>query len=419
MKILLSPLGTHGDVHPFVGMGIELARRGHDVTVIANPLYQSLIERSRLAFVPLGTADEFRQAINDPIVWHPVKGLLFLLGFMTKAMRPQYELIAQQHVPGQTVVVHSPLGFGARLAHEKLGVPLVSVHLAPSSLRSFVQPPVMPHLWLPRWTPGFVYRLIFWWADHYVVGPVLDGPLNEFRAELGLPAISRPLKDWLNSPQRILGLFPEWFAPMAPDWPTQTRLSDFPLFDERGLTELPADLAEFVNAGEPPIVFTPGAGMVHAQAFFQAALKACDALQSRGIFLTMYPEQLPARLPATVRHFRYIPFSDVFPRSAAVVHHGGIGTTAQGLAAGVPQLIMPLGYDQPDNADRLYRLGVGDSLAVKHFTGPNLIAALCPLLQPDVRERCRAIAARMAAERPLEKVCAWIEEMDPRTAGEH
>ena len=79
------------------------------------------------------------------------------------------------------------------------------------------------------------------------------------------------------------------------------------------------------------------------------------------MFLTQYPEQLPARLPNGVRHFNYIPFSTVLPRAAAFVHHGGIGTTAQALAAGVPQLVVPLAHDQPDNAVRIRHLGVGDS----------------------------------------------------------
>src|SRR5205085_2067897 len=104
---------------------------------------------------------------------------------------------------------------------------------------------------------------------------------------------------------------------------------------------------------------------------------------------------VPASLPATVRHFAYVPFSQVFPRAAAVVHHGGIGTTAQALAAGIPQVIMPMGYDQPDNAERLVRLGVGAPLPPRRFTGARLAALLGKLLGPDVRERCRALAERL------------------------
>jgi len=409
LKVLLTPLGSHGDIHPFVGMGIELARRGHDVTVLASPHFQNLIERAQLSFVPIGTVEEFRAGIENPHIWHPVKGLKLVLGIMMKAMRPHYEWIAQNYVPGQTVVVHSPLGFGARLAHEKLGVPLVTVHLAPSGIRSFVRPPKLPHVTLPGWTPSFVHRLIFWMGDKYVVRPVLDGPLNEFRAEIGLPAIQHPMAGWWNSPQRIIALFPDWFGEPAPDWPAQARLCGFPLFDERGLVDLPADLEAFLQAGESPMIFTPGSAMQHGHAFFQAALEACAHLQRRGILLTMHPDHLPAHLPDTVRHFTYIPFSQVFPRAAAVVHHGGIGTTAQCLAAGVPQLIMPMGFDQPDNAERLKRLGVGAALPVRRFTGPNLARALQPLLQPEVRQHCQRLADRLKTGNSLSQSCDWIE----------
>jgi rhamnosyltransferase subunit B len=410
LKILLTPIGSHGDVHPFVGLGMELRRRGHDVTLITNPLYQPMIERVGLPFVPVGTAEEFRTAIEDPLVWHPTKGFKLLLTSALKLMRPLYELIARYRAAGDIVVVHSPIGFGARLAHEKLGVPLATVHIAPASLRSTAIPVVMPHVSLPSWTPALVHRMMFWLGDRYVVSPVLDGPLNAYRAELGLPVIKRPLAEWWNSPQRIIGLFPDWFAPRASDWPAQVRLGGFPLFDERGMAEMPAELEAFLQAGDPPILFTPGSAMRHGQAFFRAALEACQTLSRRAIFLTMFPEQVPA-LPATIRHFSYVPFSQVFPRVAAVVHHGGIGTTAQGLAAGVPQLIMPMGFDQPDNAARLARLGVGDALSVKRFTGPNVAAKLQSLLQPQIRARCGELAKQMTTERPMENICSCIEEL--------
>ncbi len=409
MKVLLTPMGTHGDVHPFVGLGMELARRGHDVTVITCPVFQGLVERAGLPFVPIGTVEQFEEVLNNPLIWHPREGFKILLKYLVIGMRPLYDLIAQHHVPGETVVVHSPLGVGARIAHDKLGVPLVTVHLAPSSLRTVIEPPALPGVWLPRWAPQFVTRLVFWSGDRFVIRPIVDAPLNQFRAELGLPPVARPLASWWNSPQCILGLFPDWFGPPLADWPAQTRLCTFPLFDERGLVELPADLEAFLQAGAPPVIFTPGSGMAHGHAFFQAALEACEQLSCRGILLTMHQAHLPAKLPDHVRHFTYIPFSQVFPRAAAVVHHGGIGTTAQGLAAGVPQLIMPMGYDQPDNARRLERLGVGASLPVHRFTGANLTAVLRRLLQPEVRVRCKEVAERLTDRRPFEEMCGIIE----------
>src|ERR1051325_2571239 len=171
VKVLLIPLGSHGDVHPFVGLGMELARRGHAVTVITNPYFQPLIERARLPFIPLGTAEEFREVLTNPAIWQPVEGLKLLLQYMMTVMRPLYELIVANHAPGEMVVVNSPMGLGARLAHEKLGVPLATVHLAPFSLRSVKGPLVLPNMRLPGWTPTFLKRLAFWCGDRFVIGP--------------------------------------------------------------------------------------------------------------------------------------------------------------------------------------------------------------------------------------------------------
>jgi UDP:flavonoid glycosyltransferase YjiC (YdhE family) len=189
-------------------------------------------------------------------------------------------------------------------------------------------------------------------------------------------------------------------------------LAGFPLFDERGLAEVPADVEAFLAAGEAPLVFTPGTAMKQGQAFFAAAVEACGRLGRRGMLLTRFPEQVPSPLPEGVRHFGYVPFSQVFPRAAAVVHHGGVGTTAQALAAGVPQLVMPLAHDQPDNAARVRRLGAGRAIAVKKFRGPAVAAALGELIgSAEVRARCRAVAAKFAGDGGVEEVVRALEEL--------
>src|SRR5262249_35856367 len=123
-----------------------------------------------------------------------------------------------------------------------------------------------------------------------------------------------------------------------------------------------------------------------------------------------FHEHLPRDLPLTVRHFDYVPFSQVLPRAAALVHHGGIGTTAQGLAAGIPQLIMPLAFDQPDNAARLGRRGGGRTLPPRSFRGPAVARLLEALLaSPEVASRCKELARRVQESRPLEEVCRVVE----------
>jgi UDP:flavonoid glycosyltransferase YjiC (YdhE family) len=126
---------------------------------------------------------------------------------------------------------------------------------------------------------------------------------------------------------------------------------------------------------------------------------------------------LPPNLPETVRHFDYVPFSALLPRAAALVHHGGIGTLSQGFAAGVPQLIMPMSHDQPDNAARARRLGVGGSLSPRTFRGPAVAGELSRLLESrEVHACCRELAGRLAVARPLDSVCDVIEALAAATA---
>jgi UDP:flavonoid glycosyltransferase YjiC (YdhE family) len=218
------------------------------------------------------------------------------------------------------------------------------------------------------------------------------------------------IANWWHSPHCILGLFPDWFAPPQADWPPNVHLTGFPLFDEAEHVELSGAVEQFLNAGTPPIVFTAGSAMRHGHDFFSAAADACVRLDKRGILLARFSEQIPTGLPTTVRHFDYVPFSLLLRRAAALVHHGGIGTTAQALAAGLPQLIMPLAHDQPDNAMRLKRLGVGESLTRGKFKGPAVAQRLRALLSdPDLPARCRVLADRINRDHALARSCEVIE----------
>jgi UDP:flavonoid glycosyltransferase YjiC (YdhE family) len=262
-----------------------------------------------------------------------------------------------------------------------------------------------------------VKRLVYWLADRLAIDPVAAPATNAVRDELGLPPVRRLLGDWCHSPQRIVGLYPPWFAPPQPDWPPQLVLTGFPLFDERGLSEPPPELADFLAGGDAPVVFTAGSAMRQGHTFFREAAVACGLLKRRGLLLTRYPEQLPATLPDGVRHVSYVPFSQLLPHAAALVHHGGIGTTGQALAAGVPQLLMPMGHDQPDNAARVDRLGVGRSLPPRRFKAPTVARLLGELLgSAEVAARCREVAGKFDGANPLAETCRLIEGLLPRPA---
>jgi len=416
MHFLMTALGSYGDVYPVVGLGAALRGRGHQVSIVTNPNFQSVVESAELEFLSLGTIQEYEQLTDSPNIWHPFHGpkLVMKLG-MVDLLRRLYQVIDANCRVGETVLVASAIDLASRVVQEKHSVPLASLFLAPMPFRSSHLPPKMGPLLMDGWVPDWFRRWQFWLADRLVVDRIICPELNRLRRELGLPPASGILRDWYFSPQLVLGLFPEWFAPPQPDWPQPTYATGFPLWDEAEAAGLPADVAEFLAGGESPIVFTPGSAMAHGKAFFRAAVEACDILERRALLLTKYPDQLPANLPSSVRHFPFVPFSQLLPRAAAVVHHGGIGSCAQGLASGLPQLVMPMAFDQFDNADRIKRLGVASIVRRKHFGGPTVARALDTLLRnPATHENCHHWAKQCDSQAALAKTCELLEALPSR-----
>lgn len=415
--MLLATHGTAGDVLPFVGLGRRLRARGHEATLLANPYFRGLADEAGLGFVPLGTEEDYRKPFEDPSIWKPMRGVDTLGRQMADVMRPQYEAIRARYVPGETVVAATGAAFGARIAQDKLGVPTATIALQPAVVRSTYRTPVVAGL--PRWVvrlPRSIKRLLFRVADVGADRLFRAAEVNAFRAELGLPPVRRLIRSWWISPLRMIGLFPDWYAPPQPDWPAQTRLTGFPLFDQRNEGDVLPDEAEaFLRDGDAPIVFTPGSAMMHGQRFCDAIVHACRALGRRGILLSRHGGDWLASSARDVVYFDYLPLSLLLPRAAALVHHGGIGTLSQGLRAGIPQLIMPMMVDQPDNGGHLRRLGVGDWLAPKSFDGPNVARRLERLLGSDeTAARCREAADRFVGVDALGETCDLLEALaDP------
>lgn len=393
MRAIVVGLGSAGDVHPNVGLALRLREHGFEVLFVGPAIFRPLTERTGLDFIGLGSEDEYNVAIRDPDLWHPIRSFAVVARrLILPALRPVYEIIDNRFEPGRTVVAASGLAFGARIAQEKLGVPLATVHLQPIMLRSAIRPGCFGFPDIVGHLPRPLRNVYFRAADRVFVDRWLVEPVNAFRSELGLSPVSRLFDRWIHSPQLVIGFFPQWYAPPQPDWPPNVKLTGFPLWDEREVRGPSAELEDFLAAGEPPLVFTAGSAMLHARRFFHVSAEVCSTTGRRGLLLTQFREQLPAQLPPGVRQFDYIPFSTVLPRSAVLIHHGGIGTTAQGISAGIPQLIVPNSHDQPDNAMRVRRLGIGDYLPPRAYTRLNVMDKLNILMSPTIKNNCRRAA---------------------------
>ncbi|MDE1145602.1 MAG: glycosyltransferase [Azospirillaceae bacterium] len=409
MKILIVAAGSHGDVLPFIALGRELRRRGHQPHLYAAAPFRDLAVGANLPFTSLGTAEFYHSLLRDPDMNHPIRSLTAMGRALDQADPGVWATMSADVVPGDTLVIGSTLGFITRSLAERYDLPSVTVHLAPAILRTEHQAPRHGGMAMGSGTPRLLKRFAWYLADRLLVDRTLGAAVNRHRRQVGLPPVRRLMGDWLNQADLVIGMFPDWFAPPQPDWPANLFLAGFPLYDQAFGPDLPDALASFLAAGTAPVAFTAGTATALARDFFVASVEGCRRIGRRGVLLTRHADQVPDKLPPDFIRVDYAPFSRLLPRVAALVHHGGIGTTSQALAAGVPQLIRPMAHDQHDNAARCVRLGVAEELSITRY-GPKRVAAALNRLLGDavLHRRCAAVAARLAAGDAVAAACDHI-----------
>ncbi|MFB9242863.1 glycosyltransferase [Massilia antarctica] len=410
MRILIAVVGSLGDVLPFVAMGVELKRRGHEVRVYANPTFSGVIEAAGLAAVGVGSAARHQAFLDSPEATDPKKAMALVAAGVMSNVPLFYDAMYADIIPGETTVIGSTMAFASRLLREKCGLPGAVVHLSPSVIRSeFMAPRFSPlgHMEkLPRCVKRFVWRTL----DRKFLDPLYGVPFNRLRAGLGLAPVDRIMHQWLHEGELCIGLYPRWFAAPQPDAPANFHPTAFPLFD--GGERVGDKLAAFFDDGAAPVAFTSGTANATSHSFYAASAEACRLSGKRGILITPHKAQVPATLPQGVVQVDSVSFQALLPRVAAFVHHGGIGSTSQALAAGVPQLIQPMAFDQFDNASRAVRLGVARSIAPKRYTASAVADQLNRLTSDQaLAARCKAVAAMTAASAGVDEACDLVERI--------
>lgn len=418
--IVLTAVGSAGDIHPLIALGMGLQKQGHQPVIAVNEHFRPLADQNGLDFIPLGSEAQYVQITRNPDLWHLTKSFQVLVDdAIGPFVRPLFDILAQFD-PAHTIVAASGFMYGARIAHEKLGLPWVTLHLQPALFRTAYDTPTMGSASFPEWIPPAVKRGYFRLLDAALIDRAIGAKVNPFRRELGLPPQKQFLGASFHAPQKSIGLFPDWFAPPQPDWPTQIELTGFVRYDGGEMPALStvevavlsSELVAFLENGPPPLVFTAGSAMLHGARFFAESVAAAQQLNCRAVLVARDRSQIPSNLPSTVLHVDYVPFSLLLPHAAALVHHGGIGTVAQALAVGVPQLIMPMSHDQPDNARRLQRLGVAEMLRPKKYRETAVAHKLDQLLNsPQTRQQCQKWAQQVDFDAALQQTCQAIIQL--------
>lgn len=410
IKVALITLGSAGDVHPLLALGRALQERGHDVVVLSLPNFQAEAEGVGLRFVAVGSADVYEKTIRHPKLWDPVDGVGVLWRYLLRPLiGPSYEALSALIQQGVQVLVAPPVVMGARLASERWGVPLLSVYTAATLLRSERWPLTLGSWRVPRGLPSWVLRVVWRSLDRWGLEPLVAKDLNTWRRRLGLPPVDGSVfGQWMHSPHGGVALFEPWFA-AAPDWPAQVKHAGFMLYEQDEPSGLPPRVSDFLNQGPPPVVFLSGTAQVHANHVYEAAIASCA---QRGWRALLIGPDAPECDRPDVCTARYAPLGKLLPRVRAVVHHGGVGTCAQALRAGVPQVVLPSAFDQFDNAMRIEQLGVGRSMPMKRVQAQALGALLSAVLDSQaVQDRCREAAKQVQVSRSRERACECVEAL--------
>ena len=403
-RIVLTTFGSFGDIHPYIAVGLELQARGHQAIIATSPSYREKIEATGLGFHPVRPdilpPEENLETILKAM--DVMKGGEFIIKeLFTPYVRESYEDLRDATRGADLLITHM-LTFAGPVLAQKSGIPWISTVLAPTSFFSVYEPFVPPQLpaigKLLRLSPLFGRPYI------YIAKQVTDKwiePVYKLRAELGLPQGSHPVFEGQHSPSRVLALFSKVLGQPQPDWPPQTVVTGFPFYDKKDETSISPELEKFLDDGAPPIVFTLGSTAIFvAENFYRESIQAARLLNRRAVLLIGDARNLPTEpLPEGIIAFDYVPYGQILPRAAAIVHSGGVGTTGQALRAGVPALIVPFNHDQPDNASRVVRLGVGRTISRTSYTARNAARELNKLLtDKSYGERAAAIGRQVQTE---------------------
>lgn len=421
-RILLTTFGSLGDLHPYLALAAGLRTRGHEPVIATSAAYRERITDLGLGFTPV------RPDMPDPEVMDGLMQVLMDQRRGTEAVIRQVVLPALretyadllQAADGADLLVSHLLTFATPLVAEQCGIPWVSTALQPGVFFSVHDPAVVAAApWLARMPflgPWF-WRLVM--AAFTRAADTWFTPLYDLRAEIGLPpATGNPIFG-NPSPWLTLALFSPRFAAPQPDWPPRTVATGFPFLQPPG-GPLSPDLEAFLAAGPAPIVFTLGSAAVMVPgAFYRESARAAARLGQRAILLAG-PEaaSLSASLPDGVIAIDYAPHAALFPRASAIVHQGGIGTTAEAMRSGRPMLVMPFAHDQFDNASRVARLGIGCEISRKRYDAAYATRALRTLLDdPRYRQRASVVGEQIRAEDGVASACAALNTLLRGTPG--
>ena len=422
MNILITTAGSRGDVQPYIALGKGLQAAGHTVTICTHARFVSFVTEHGLAYAHLGSD------LLDLMDGVEGRGVMEDMGSLISGLKTGIKLIRQsgpiqrsmieegweaaQQVDPDIILYNSKMG-GAPHYADKLGIPAVLAMLFPQ----FVPTAAFPTIGFPTWNLGGRYNRLTYAVVHTIAGWVGGRFVRDWRAAHGLPPQPRGVdllhrSDGTQIPV-LHGVSPH-VVPEPVDWPEEATMTGYWFLDRSDDWVPPPALEAFLAAGKPPVYV--GFGSMSGRDPERTTRVVVDALQRaglRGVLATGWGGMARDGLPDTVFSLDHVPHDWLFPQVAAVVHHGGAGTTAAGLRAGRPTVICPFFGDQPFWGRRVHELGVGSApIPQKKLTAEKLASVLREVTtRPEIRARAGALSDRIRREDGVARAVAFIERL--------
>jgi len=412
MNILIQTLGSRGDVQPYVALGKHLQAAGHTVTLCTSCSFESFITAHGLNyaymnddFIELARSDDGRMLMESLTnAWEVMKATRR----MQKKVAPmQYRMLddmwtaAQQTSPD--LIIYHPKAFGASHYAEKLGIRAIMALVIPM----FVPTGEFPAPGFPQWKLGKAYNRMTCWLVGKLFTTSTRKYVRKWRVENGMTPQPRGvsmLQMTDGTPIPVLHGFSKHVIPEPIDWPDTATVNGYWFLDQLETWEPPAELEQFLAAGDPPVYVGFGSmARRDAGPLTELVISALQQAKVRGLLAAGWGGLAPSKegLPDTIFAIDKAPHDWLFPRMSAVIHHGGAGTTAAGIRAGKPTLICPFFGDQPFWGSRVHDLGVGAKpIPQRKLTVENLAAAMRKIVSDQLmRERAATLGERLRAEK--------------------
>ncbi len=405
MRVVLGSVGSRGDVQPMLALAQAFASRGHDPLVAAPPNVESWVRRLGFDFAPLGVDMQVYMAEHsDGLTANPVKMLRMASRYFNEQMPLQARQL-KSACERADAIVYGGLAVAAPTVAEHLRLPVLGVLYTSCMLPARQHPPLsVPWHGLPDWMNDLLWR-----ANRLLADSLGRRTLNTMRAGFGLPPVEHVRRHLFEDNPLVIAADEALFPP-DPQWQGRYPYANFIFFDDPA--PLDPELDAWLSDGEPPVFV--GFGSMSGKGTNRAERMIVEAVCATGhrcIVGAGWAGLGAGGLPKGWRVVRDAPHAVLFPRTAAVVHHGGSGTTAQALRAGVPQVLLPLILDQFHHAHRLHLAGIPPRpVPMEKITAAELAGAIRAALELPATPR-QVAAARLRASDGRGEIVRRVETL--------